>query len=185
MKRNPRNVLCKAHALALSLLILVACGLPPEAVTAIDAAVDTLESNKALAETFVRDVKTASLSDSEYQDVRDSYESARNAYNDVITALEAVAKKQPGKDSLPQLTTSAEAASADFLQKASRALDPSYNLQSVDLVRAITIPVDVAPGLKKLPRAYANGMINQYDRKIRWMAWRDLAPCGSSGCTQR
>jgi hypothetical protein len=163
-------------------MISTACGLSPDAIDALNGALSALESNKDLTERFVREVKSVNLSGPEYQDVRESYESARDSYNAVIDALESMVTKKHSKAPLEKLAQTAQTASADFLQNATRALNPTSSMRNVDLRRAIKLPLDVTPKLRELPSKYGQKVFDQYDRQIRWRPWRDLQACTVTPC---
>src|ERR1700693_5339964 len=84
-----------AMALSLSLCLLTGCSeAEVQAVTSgVTGALTALEGNKALAEQFVRDVKTHMPSaDPQYESIMETYGQARDDYNKYLSQIEAAAR---------------------------------------------------------------------------------------------
>ena len=146
-----------------------------EAIEALQAGLNTLVQNKSLAEQFVRDVKSsADPTDPAYEQVMETYEDARDSYNNFLDGLEFAAKTNQSQTNLTEAAETAQTATADFLEGATRTLRPNADTRGIAFRRAIILPDALARNLKKLPKKSRQDIVNRFDREVRWRSWRQL-----------
>jgi len=161
-------------ALALVFGSTTACS-STAAIGALQAALTSLVQNKSLAEQFVRDVKTSvDPTDPVYQQVMESYEEARDSYNNFLNSVELAAKTNQSKPDLSESAESAQNATADFLESATKTLRPNANTRGIAFRRAIVLPEGLPKDLSELPKKSRQDVINHFDREVRWRSWRQL-----------
>jgi len=148
-----------------------------EAISTITGAIGDLSANRALAERFVRDVKSSNLSPSSdaYEQARNSYEHAVRANNHYIDLLEGVGSDASSRTlRASEAVTKARDTTADFLADAAAAIDPSGITRKIRFVRAVTIPDDLSERLRKVKKHSRELIIIHADPLVRWESWGDL-----------
>lgn len=146
-----------------------------EVLSDLQTAYTTLDQNRSLAEQFVRDVKSdLDPSDPAYQQVMQSYEQAKEAYNSYLDGVEG--GDPNGSRSLRSHSSPRELkdTAADFLADATSALKPSVNTRRIPFQRAITIPDNLSRALKALPKKTRATVIDQFDDQVRWRSWSQM-----------
>ncbi|MGC2163558.1 MAG: hypothetical protein WA634_16740 [Silvibacterium sp.] len=163
---------------SLALVPVIGCNQQQEAdtVTLLQSALSDLQQNRSLAEQFVRDVKASvSPSDPNYQQALDSYEDARDAYNHYLDVVENPQGKHPSRSLRTQRAiTDARNSAAEFLADSTVALKPSVSTRHIQFQRAIVIPDNLQPALKKLPKQARDYLTQQFDDQVRWRSWGQL-----------
>ncbi len=147
-----------------------------EAISTITSAIGDLSANRALAERFVRDVKTnLSPSSDAYEQARESYDDAVKANNHYVDVIEGVGLGASSRAwANADAVTEARTASADFLADASAALEPSGTTRKIKFNRAVTIPDDLPRKFHKLKKKAREEVMGGADRLVRWQPWGSL-----------
>lgn len=144
-------------------------------VAALESALGTLIQNRSLTEQFVRDVKSsAAPGDPAYQEVMESYNDARDAYNHFLDTVETGTNHGTSQKAQLRAAVDAQEASAQFLREATRTLNPSFNTRGIDFQRAIQIPDTLPHQFCQLPRKARGTIIEKVDRQIRWRSWGQM-----------
>ncbi len=146
-----------------------------EVVTQLQSALNNLVQNRALTEQFVRDIKsTVAASDPNYSQVMDSYQDAREAYNQFLDAVESEAKTPPSRSVRRSGPVDVQNATADFLADATGLLRPNVNTRRIPFQRAVVIPDNLQSTLQKLPKKARERIIDNFDQQVRWRSWSQL-----------
>lgn len=179
MSRNINMLPVSVTASLVVMICLLVAGCTPtqegDTLSALQSALATLQSNRALCEQFVRDVKTSvNPSDPAYQQAMESYEEARDSYNHFLDTVEAGAGKGKATTRQMKLGMNTQDSTAEFFQDATRALRPSMNTRGIDFQRAVVIPDDLAKNFHKLPKGTRSRLIDQVDGDVRWRSWGQL-----------
>lgn len=147
-----------------------------DTLASVETALSDLTQNRALAEQFVRDLKSGlAPSDPNYEDARNSYEDARDAYNRFLDTAEDVEKPTSAR-SLKSSDAELDArnATAEFLADATAALKPDAKTRHIPFARAVAIPENIGQSLRKLPKRERERLISRFDRQVRWRSWGQL-----------
>jgi hypothetical protein len=166
-----------AVMLLLPLPILTGCTPTQETDTAtlLQSALSDFTQNRSLAEQCVRDVKSRlDPSDPGYQQVMESYQDARESYNQYLDAVESGQKHQSSR-SLRQTSPSAvEGTASDFIADVSRALRPTEVRSRGEFARSVVVPDNLQSAVSKLPKSVRNRLVDKFDGQIRWRSWNQL-----------
>jgi hypothetical protein len=144
-------------------------------IQAVSNAVSALETNKALAEQFVRDVKGAyDPADPQYRSIMSQYEQSRDTYNEYISQVEAAARTGRRLTVPEESDDMVKKSAVRFISSATRSLDPKYSDRGLSLDRAITIPNNLMLSLTKLPTSARRLLSDGLRRELRWNSWSQL-----------
>jgi hypothetical protein len=175
MKLSSSRVRFTALTSAITIVIAGSLGCSQADIQAVSNAITTLENNKALAEQFVKDVKkTVDPQDPQYRAIMGQYEDARDAYNDYISHLDQAAQQGPVRTVPPQSADKVKGAATEFISAAARGLDPTNRNRGLDLDKAITIPPNLEPSVRKLSSQARKIISDEFRDSIRWKAWSQL-----------
>ena len=148
-----------------------------EVAAALQAALANLTANRALVEQFGREVRTSvDPSDPLYSDLMQSYEDARDEYNNYLTEveLEGIRHHSASAAALASASQKAQDTTSQFLARATRTLDPNSNIRGAGFHRAVTIPESLPRDLHNLPKRYRQNLISTFDSQVRLRSWGKL-----------
>jgi hypothetical protein len=146
-----------------------------DSIAALQAALASLQANRALTEQFVRDVKASiDPGDPAYAQVMDSYQTARETYDRFLDGVEDGGKTTYSRSLRHVAPIDVQNAAADFLADATSALKPNLNTRRIPFQRAVVVPTDLGPALKRLPKKAREHIIDQFDQQVRWRQWAQL-----------
>jgi len=163
--------------LALALTTLTGCtpDQASETLTALQNGLTALSENRSLAEQFVRDIKTnVDPKDPAYREAMESYEEARDSYNQFLDNVELASKSSHPSTNLFPVMEEAQNSTADFLEGATRILKPEANTRRVHFNRAVVLPDNLAEHLHQLPKHDREVLVDKFDKQVRWRSWRQL-----------
>jgi hypothetical protein len=104
----------------------------------------------------------------------DSYQDAREAYNQFLDAVESEAKTPPSRSVRRSGPVDVQNATADFLADATGLLRPNVNTRRIPFQRAVVIPDNLQSTLQKLPKKARERIIDNFDQQVRWRSWSQL-----------
>lgn len=172
---------CSIAVVALAGMVMsfaTGCNAKDQAATVaiLQNALSDLTQNRSLVEQFVRDVKgSVPPSDPNYQQVLDSYDNARDAYNHYLDTIENPAGKNAARSMRSvQAAEDARSTAAEFLADATTALKPTVATRHIEFQRAIVLPDDLQRALKKLPKNQRDYLTDRFDSEVRWRSWGQL-----------
>jgi hypothetical protein len=146
-----------------------------QTLTDVQAALSQLTQNRAMAEQFGRDIKTnVSPSTTTYADLMESYEEARDSYNHFLNAVESDGMGRASQDVVTPSMTDAQNATYDFIEAASKTLNPGGDVRGVSIRRAIKMPVNLPAQLQRIPKAERRRLVKQFGEQVQWRSWGQL-----------
>lgn len=138
-------------------------------------ALDMLVQNKDIAQQGVRDVKrSVDPNDPVYIKTMYKYDDARDIYNHLLDVLESAARDGRTPSQLAPLVNEMREASSAFLSTAAQAVQPSIDVRSLDLDRAIQVPPHCTRSMRQVPSKLRDSVIQEIDKQVRWKSWREL-----------
>jgi hypothetical protein len=165
-----------APLLVLSLVLLSGCS-PAEvqAVTSdITTALNDLEKNKSLSEQFVRESKKNVVTgDSQYEDIIESYERAREKYNNYLSQIEETARTGQPASLESERFEAVKASAREFIATAARGIDPNYRVRAIDLNTAIMLSPKLV-SVRKLPLPVRTAIADRIAADLHWKSWSEL-----------
>lgn len=144
-------------------------------VAILQTALSQLTQNRSLVEQFVRDVKSSvPPSDPRYQQVLDSYDNARDAYNHYLDTIENDNTHSSRSMRSVEAADTARSTAAEFLADATTALRPTAATRHIEFRRAIVLPEKLQGTLKRLSRGQRDYLTDRFDSEVRWRSWGQL-----------
>jgi hypothetical protein len=146
-----------------------------ETIAAIQDAMTTLTANRSLVEQMGRDVKSnVNPAAPAYSDLMESYEEARDSYNNFLDTVAASSIGRSADAGIAPAMDEAQTSTADFIQAATRALDPTGNMRGLSTHRAIKLPSNLADRLQHLPKSERKRLVQQFGSQVHWRSWGQL-----------
>jgi hypothetical protein len=153
-----------------------------ETLSALEAALASLNQNRTLIEQYGRDVQSRIDTSSEtYTTLMQQYEEARDAYNQYLDSVEHDVVSKHHQADVSSTAHAAREASAEFMANATRALDSKAPLRGVVFREAISLPDGLARDLRRIPKADRQGMMDIYANQLKIRSWGRLTAADPDG----
>ena len=154
---------------------LTACH-PVADVAALNTALNTLLSNRSIAEETIRDFcRRYQPTDPDYVALMKSYEKARESYNRVLDSTEQELRTGKRSRTLSADMERMQQATGDFFGFAADRFTPTRQFSQRQLQNAVIIPEDVSKSFKSLPAKAREQALDSVDATSRWPLWADVA----------
>ena len=146
-----------------------------EVLSALQAALASLNQNRTLIEQYGRDIQSRVDPSSEtYADLMEGYVETRDAYNHYLESLARATMSKHPQSELKISADKARDATARFMAGATRTLDRNAPLRGVVFREAIELPDSVTRDLRRIPKREREEMVNHFTDQMKVRSWGKL-----------